>query len=163
MKFTVLGLDLVFGRVFCGWICPWAPLPGTAALGRRLGLGGRSLPSGLDRPLRWVKYVILALITALAWSWGTLAWREFDPWVAVMHLPAGWSALEESPWSFAVLGGAVLGAGLFIDRFWCRYLCPGGGPFSRFSFWVRRSSRAASLRRLPPGVPVDLDPRAPTR
>ena len=163
---TVLGLDLVFGRVFCGWICPLGTIAeGTAALGRRLGVGGRSLPSGLDRPLRWVKYVILALITALAWSWGTLAWREFDPWVAVMHLPAGWSALEESPWSFAVLGGAVLGAGLFIERFWCRYLCPLGGLlalFSRFSFFkVRRSSESCihcgACHR---ACPMDLDPQS---
>ncbi len=163
---TVLALTLLFGRVFCGWICPLGTLAeGTAALGRRLGLGGRHLPSAVDRPLRWVKYAVLVGITALAWAWGTLAWREFDPWVAVMHLPAGWTALEESPWSFVVLGVMVLGAGLSIERFWCRYLCPLGGLlalFARFSaVKIHRSSesciRCGACHR---ACPVDLDPQA---
>jgi len=163
---TVLALTLLFGRVFCGWICPLGTIAeGTAAAGRRLGLGGRHLPPAVDRPLRGLKYVVLVAITVLAWVWGTLAWRGFDPWVAVMHIPAGWSALEESPWSFVVLGVGVLGAGLFIERFWCRYLCPLGALlalFARFSaVKIRRSSqsciRCDACHR---ECPVDLNPQA---
>ncbi|MEW6078726.1 MAG: 4Fe-4S binding protein [Thermodesulfobacteriota bacterium] len=56
---AVIGLTLVFGRVFCGWICPLGTLlDGTARVIRPVS---RPL-----RPLRHIKYVILTVVLVSA-------------------------------------------------------------------------------------------------
>jgi len=72
----VLGVSLVAGRAFCGWMCPvGAVQEWLASLARRLGsekqhVRGKlfkarfpvQLPLWADRPLRYAKYLILGLI-----------------------------------------------------------------------------------------------------
>ena len=134
---TVIAMTLLFGRVFCGWICPLGTIGEiSAGMARKLGIQQKELPRGLDSVLKLVKYGILAVILYYTWTLGTLAWRDYDPWAAWMHLAAGWEEIVATPWAFAVLFGLVIGAGLFIERFWCRYLCPLGatlGILQKFS------------------------------
>jgi len=157
---------LLFGRVFCGWICPLGTLgEWTAKIARRTGIRRRELPESLDRPLRFLKYGVLALVVGLAWKLGNLAWRPFDPWVAWMHLSAGLEGMAEAPWSFVVLFGTVIGASLFIERFWCRYLCPLGAilaPLQKLSpVKVRRSEEHCIHCHLcGKACPVRLDPES---
>ena len=162
----VVVVTLLFGRVFCGWICPLGTLGGwTAKIARRAGIRRRELPEALDRPMRFLKYGVLALVVGLAWKLGTLAWRPFDPWVAWMHLSAGLEGMTEAPWSFVVLFLAVIGASLFIERSWCRYLCPLGAllaPLQKLSLVkVRRSEEHCIHCRLcGKSCPVRLDPES---
>ena len=159
-------VTLLLGRVFCGWICPLGTIgEWTAKISRRMGIRPRELPEPLDRPLRFLKYAVLAVIIVFTWKLGTLAWRAYDPWVAWMHLSAGIEEMAEAPWSFAVLFGAVIGASLFIERFWCRYLCPLGAllaPLQKLSlFKVRRSEEHCIHCHLcGKSCPVRLDPES---
>jgi len=159
-------VTLLLGRVFCGWICPLGTIgEWTAKISRRLGIRPRELPEPLDRPLRFPKYAVLAVIIVFTWKLGTLAWRPYDPWAAWMHLSAGLEAMAEAPWSFAVLFGTVIGASLFIERFWCRYLCPLGAllaPLQNLSlFKVRRSEEHCIHCHLcSKSCPVRLDPES---
>lgn len=162
----VLLLTLLFGRVFCGWICPLGTLgEWTSRLARRLKIRPRELPEAIDRPLRFLKYLVLAIIIAFTWKLGTLAWRPYDPWVAWMHLSAGFEAMAEAPWSFAVLFLAVIGASLFIERFWCRYLCPLGallGPLQKLSLVKvnRAEEHCIHCHLCGKSCPVRLDPES---
>ena len=159
-------VTLLLGRVFCGWICPLGTIgEWTAKISRRMGIRPRELPEPLDRPLRFLKYVVLVVILGFTWKLGTLAWRAYDPWVAWMHLSAGIQEMAEAPWSFAVLFGAVIGASFFIERFWCRYLCPLGAllaPLQKLSlFKVRRSEEHCIHCHLcSKSCPVRLDPES---
>ncbi|MDD2350962.1 MAG: 4Fe-4S binding protein [Synergistaceae bacterium] len=114
---------LLTGRVFCGWICPLGAVNEFVSAGsRKLGIKKIKLPPAVDKYLRYLKYLILLLIIYTTWKFGTLTFRDYDPWAAWMHLSAGWS---EFGYGTAVLF-ATLFAGVFIERFWCRYLCPLG-------------------------------------
>jgi len=116
-------LTLLTGRVFCGWICPLGAVNEYVSAGtRKLGIKKIKLPPAVDKYLRYLKYVILLLIIYTTWKFGTLTFRDYDPWAAWMHLSAGWS---EFGYGTAVLF-ATLFAGVFIERFWCRCLCPLG-------------------------------------
>ena len=158
----VVVMTLLVGRVFCGWICPLGTIgEWTTLVGHKLGIKPRKLPPSVERPLRWLKYVGLAAIITGTWRLGTLVWRDFDPWVAWMHLSAGWAEVTERPWAYVALFGLVIGASLFVERFWCRYLCPLGAsvaPLQRLALIKLRrdrdsfSSCGTSSTRCPDGV-----------
>lgn len=98
-----------------------------------MGMKQFQIPASADRPLRFLKYIILLASTALTWKIGVLVIRSYDPWAAFMHLSA---ASTEMGVGLGILVGTLI-LGLFIERFWCRYLCPLGAALalvSPFSF-----------------------------
>lgn len=161
---AVAAITLLLGRVFCGWICPLGSIGEFSALAsRKLGIKRRELPPILDGYLKMLKYVILSVILYYTWTLGTLAWRSYDPWMAWMHLSAGWQEFIDNPWAFAALFGLVIGAGLFIERFWCRYLCPLGAAlavFQKLSFTkvVRSADTCISCGKCNKACPMGLAP-----
>ena len=111
-------LVLLFGNVYCGYLCPFG------ALQELLGEWTARFNPDRDawRRLRAVKYLVLGL--AVAWFSVDLA-REragIDPLVAAFSRDT-W---REPP---ALLVVALAGALLF-RRFWCRQLCPAGAFLS---------------------------------
>ncbi len=158
---------LVFGRVFCGWICPLGTICELSArAGRKIGIRRRAIPAAIDAPARFLKYLTLGAIVFFTWKTGTLVWREYDPWVAWMHLPAGVEGIVESPWGFAILLVTVILASLIgIERFWCRYLCPLGGALAivqKLSLVkIRRNeARCVNCHACGRECPVGLDPES---
>ncbi|PLK48426.1 4Fe-4S binding protein [Uliginosibacterium sp. TH139] len=123
-----VALALVLGRYFCGWICPLGTLQELARkIGQKLFRKVQlSVPTMLDKPLRWLKYVVLAWALVFTWKTGSLIIRPYDPWAAYAHGFAGWNEM----WSEFAVGSSILFAslliGLFVDRVFCRYLCPLG-------------------------------------
>lgn len=136
---------VVFRRAFCGRICPLGYLQELfGGLGKRVFGRRFEMPSWLDRPARYLKYVVLALILAFTWSTGELVIRTYDPWVAYNHI-ASPELFTENLAGLIVLVVVLLGS-LLYDRFFCKYACPMGaflGLISRFSvFKVRRDENA---------------------
>lgn len=163
---SVALMTVLLGRVFCGWICPLGTIGQiSASVGRKIGLKKVEIPKKLDSIMRLGKYVILAIAVLGSWYYGTLLWRGYDPWVAWMHMSAGWAEVEESPWAFAILFGTVIGASMVIERFWCRYLCPLGGLLSllqKISFVkVRRKDQTCvHCHKCGSSCPMGLDPES---
>lgn len=144
----VVVLALVVGRYFCGWICALGTLQELAhKLGQRL-FRKRSftLPPVIDKPLRYLKYVVLFGTLYLTWRTATLVIRPYDPWAAYAHLPAGLSEVwAEFAVGFVILVLSLLGS-VFYDRVFCKYLCPLGaflGLTTKLgAFRIRRDTSA---------------------
>jgi NAD-dependent dihydropyrimidine dehydrogenase PreA subunit len=121
---TVL-VALLFRRSFCGQICPLGTIQELfGRLGRKLFKRRRTLPAALDRPARYLKYVVLAVFTVWTWAAAELVMRPFDPWATYHHLTSA-ELFATFPIGLAVLGVTVAGS-LVYDRFFCKYLCPMG-------------------------------------
>lgn len=122
-------LALLFRRSFCGLLCPFGALQELfSMIGRKIFSRRLTVPAQIDRPLRYLKYLILPLTVGMAWVYGELWMAPYDPYSAYSHLSSFSDAVQEDP--LAIIGFALLAvtlAGSFLyDRFFCKYLCPVG-------------------------------------
>ena len=139
---SAVAISLLFwGRgPFCGWLCPFGALQELLNQGaRRLKVPQVAVPWWLHERLRSLKFLIFLGLFAVSLGSTGLAHRltEFEPFktAIVLHF---WRA----PW-FVAWALLVLGVGLFVERAWCRYLCPLGGALGlgarlRQFEWLRR-------------------------
>jgi len=120
--FAPLLLALIWGRVFCGGVCPFGALQDLVLL------KPIRLPRWLDDALSRLRYVYLGLAMLFAATGAGYLICEYDPFVGFFRMSGRFHILV---WSFALLFVAM-----FVGRPYCRFLCPYGallGLASRFS------------------------------
>lgn len=120
----VMLLAVLFGPVFCGWVCPlgsvqeWVGKLGKKLLGKRYN---HILPSKLDNVLRYLRYLMLSWVVYMSAVSGTLIFQSIDPYYALFNFWTG----EVAVTGLLVLGVTLLGS-LVVERPWCKYACPYG-------------------------------------
>lgn len=125
LLFAVVLLTLVYGRAFCGQICPLGTLQEIFGQIGRKKISKRIVHSSKqERIFRLLKYLILIVFVIGTWATGVLIIRAFDPWVAYAHV-FSLEEMFEFPVGLGILLISVIGA-LWLDRFFCKYLCPFG-------------------------------------
>jgi len=132
---------LFWGRgAFCGWLCPFGALQElTNKIARYFKLPQVTVPWWLHERLWPLKYMIFLGLLGLSVYSLNMAEHlaEVEPFktAIVLKFMRGW------PYVLFVI--ILLAAGLFIERFYCRYLCPLGaalaipGKLAMFN-WLRR-------------------------
>ena len=141
---AVLVATLLVGNAFCGWICPFGAVQDALTwVRRKLRLPAIRVPRGLDRALRWGRFVVLAVILSFSYVTASLWFADYDPYVALFGLH--WLFEPDTPalWiGLSILAVVVVGS-VLVERAWCRYLCPLGGVLSVLSrFSLLRIRRA---------------------
>ena len=131
--FTVV-TTLLWGRVFCGFLCPFGALQDfiTRIVPRRLQKG---LPQRVHDRAVYIKYGILLLIVGLAAVPAQISvYQYFEPFGTVFYL-------SSSPLLWSIAGGFLVAAAV-VPRFYCRYACPLGAALGVVSllsiFRIRR-------------------------
>ncbi len=158
--FYVLGMLMLFGvvlgRLVCGLLCPFGFVQ---ELLHKIPSPKIKVPKKIDRPLRWLKYIVLTVMVILLPAFAVTDTGVTPPYFCKYLCPAGTLGggiplLTANP-SLRALAGAlfswkalvlalILLACVFIPRAFCRYLCPLGAfysLFNRFGFYQMKLDR----------------------
>ncbi|NRG18219.1 4Fe-4S binding protein [Rhizobiales bacterium] len=138
-----VAITLVFwGRgVYCGWLCPFGALQElTNQAARHFKFRQIEIPWEIHIRLWPIKYIFLFLIIGVSLQEIGLAFRlaEVEPFKTAITLHF------LRPPAFVAYALILLFAGLFVERAFCRYLCPLGAAlalpskFKIFDWLVRR-------------------------
>jgi polyferredoxin len=143
-----LAVSLLLKKAFCSWLCPVGTLSEALwRLGRKIFRRNFALPRWLDLPLRGLKYLLLGFFAFIIGSMSAEALDEF------MHAPYALVA-DVKMYNFfvhmsvtaAVVVGLLMVLSVFVQNFWCRYLCPYGALMGLVSLLspvkIRRDAEA---------------------
>lgn len=159
---TVL-LAILFRRSFCGLLCPFGAIQEFfAKIGQKIFKKRLIMPAKIDRPLRYLKYLVLLITVFYAWKTAGLWMSPYDPWSAYAHLPEGLGSVwGESAVGLILLVITLIGS-LLYDRFFCKYLCPMGalygilGKVSPFKV-VRNEDTCSNCGKCNRSCPMNID------
>lgn len=135
---------LFWGRgAFCGWLCAFGALQEfITRFAKKVGIPQWVLPWGLHERLWPIKYIIFLILFGVSLHSLELAERlaEVEPFKTVIVL----KFIRD--WPYVLLALALLAPCLFVERFYCRYLCPLGAALAipariRMFDWLKRYRR----------------------
>jgi polyferredoxin len=163
---SFLAMSVVFRKSFCSWLCP----VGTVSeylwkLGRATFHRNFQLPRWADIALRSLKYLVLSFFVYAVASMSAGAIAEFlgSPYALVVDVRMlNFFRYLGTTTALVILGMVI--ASIFIQNFWCRYLCPYGAFLGLVSlFSLARITRnlstcidcAKCAKACPSALPVD--------
>ncbi len=150
MAFVALAMFLWGRAIFCGWLCPFGALQELLnRAARALKVTQITLPAVLHERLIAVKYLIfLGLLGVSFYSFDlAIAGTAVEPFKTAITFRF------DAPWAPVAYALALLGAGLFVERFYCRFVCPLGAGLSilgrvRMFNWLKRRPQCGSQCRI---------------
>jgi len=163
---TFLAMAFLFRKAFCSWLCPIGTISEYLwRAGKKLFRRNFYLPRWLDLPLRGLKYLLLGFFLWAISAMSVAGIRDF------MQSPYGLIADVKMLNFFRHIGqtglmviGIFLLASVFIQNFWCRFLCPYGALLGLTSWLsptrIRRNEEtcidcAKCAKACPSALPVD--------
>ena len=162
----ILFLAVLAGPVICGWVCPLGSIQEwISKIGKRLfpKRFNQLIPVGIDSRLRFLRYLVLLWIVYVTARSGSLIFNDYDPYMALFDFWSGEAALG----SLLILALTLI-TSLFVERPWCKYLCPMGavlGLTNRFRLFTLKRAEHTCIscgkcdRACPMNIPVSTRSR----
>jgi len=126
---TIMLITIVIGRFFCGWFCAFGAFNDFLyIISKNIFKVKFKVDRKLDAVLKYLKYVILLVIVVLCWTMGSTIFQSASPWDAFAQITTFPQVIYSITFGFIILMLIAVGA-MFIERFFCRYLCPLGAVF----------------------------------
>ena len=145
-SYVFVSLFIVGRGIFCGWLCPFGALQEMVGwVAKKFRIRQWKVPYSVHSKLWWIKYVILiGLVITSVFSLGTAeVLSEVEPFKTAITLHF------VRYWPFVIYTAILLGLGLFINKFYCRYVCPLGGGLAILGYfhlgeWLTRRKECGS-------------------
>ena len=163
---SFLAISFLLRKSFCSWLCP----VGTVSeylwkLGRRVIRKNFTLPRWLDIPLRGLKYLLLGLFIYVIVRMDATAIEGFlsSPYglIADVKMLNFFRFMSQTA---AITVAVLIVLSVFVQNFWCRFLCPYGALMGLASLFspakIRRNETACidcakCAKACPSKLPVD--------
>jgi polyferredoxin len=131
---VLLASTILFGRFFCGYACSFGSLGDwlfycSAFIQKKIFKRVLTLPEKIVKGLQYLKYVILIGIVAACLTGTYSDIGPADPWELFAAFRAGNFSLGGQIYMSITFGLIVIGM-LFVERFFCQFLCPMGAVFA---------------------------------
>jgi Polyferredoxin len=123
---VAIPITIILGRFFCGWICTFGALNDFIYIvSKKLFKTKFKINEKADSILKNLKYIILLFIIVIIWTSNRTSFDSYSPWEAFAQVDNISGAMAGYAGGFIILALIAVGA-VFIERFFCRYLCPLG-------------------------------------
>lgn len=132
----IIPFTLIMSRFFCGWMCAYGAFGDFIyGISKKVFKVNSVMDESIDKILKYIKYVVLAFSVFAIWNINSNVFSTFSPWdafgmlVAVGKLPDLSYVITNLTFGFSLFLLIAI-ASAFIERFFCRYLCPLGAIFT---------------------------------
>src|SRR5471030_1337188 len=130
---AIMLVTIILGRWFCGWICAFGAYNDLIYfISKKIFKGKFKVNEQVDSILKYLKYVVLLFIIIVSWTIGSNILESASPWDAFGQITDLSTVFSSLLIGLILLVLITIGAA-FIERFFCRYLCPLGAVFSIIS------------------------------
>ena len=140
---SIVIVTFLLGTVFCGWICPFGTLQdliSSATKKVHIKSYNHLISTRFDRYLRLARYAMLTILIYFSIQQIVSEVHAYCIYHAVLSLGTNLSLTG----GLIILAGVIISTAFFIERPWCKYLCPYGallGIMNKFSlFTIRRKA-----------------------
>jgi uncharacterized protein with FMN-binding domain/NAD-dependent dihydropyrimidine dehydrogenase PreA subunit len=132
----IIPMTVLFGRFFCGWMCAFGAFGDFIySLSRKLFNMKFRMNESADKALKFVKYIVLIFLTIVLWTFNSTKFDSLSPWdvfgmLATVGKSPAFSYVASNMAAGLILFALIAAASFFVERFFCRYLCPLGAVFA---------------------------------
>jgi polyferredoxin len=153
----ILGLALLAGNCFCGWVCPFGTVQEICSKIGSLFIEKKfKMPSSIQRYAQFSRYLVMLAVLLLA-AQGVSGAMPFDAYRTFMGAIGG-RAVQTA--ALAIMGGFLL-ISLFFERPYCNYACTEGIKFclaglARFATIKRNPKSCVNCKRCNQACPMNI-------
>ena len=147
--FTLASLFFCGRALFCGWLCPFGALQELLSIiSKKMHIKQITLPNNYDKNIRFIKYFLLFVIVV-----GTILESSFiNYFFNIEPFKTAITLRFIAPINVVLWALLLLTINLYIERAYCRYLCPLGaglallGKVRMINFLKRRKECGSPCR-----------------
>jgi polyferredoxin len=137
----------IWGRgTFCGWLCPFGAFQELVSKSMRfLGLRHKRIRPGIDRKLKWIKYILLLSLLSMIF----ISPSTTEIGVEVEPFKTAISLYFVRDWPYVLWAVTCLLLSVVVYRGYCRYICPLGAALAAFNplrkwGWIARRAECGT-------------------